>query len=263
MTIGIAYVREILVLVLKGIPTTLRLTFIPLLLALPFAFLIAVARQRNLKVLARVSQVYVSFIRGTPLIVQILVMYSIFPSLLNVFVKSRGIDFDVFGINPIYYAYIVFTLNTIAILSEVFRSALETVDKRQLEAALSIGLLPIQAYRRIVIPQALVAATPNLCNSTVNLLKSTSLAFLMSVQDITAIAKTEAAFGYNYLESYLVIFIVYIVLCSLVQVFFQLLEQRLSRYKRGRNIAVKSENQPEYFVDARKERYHAGIEEYS
>ena len=150
-----------------------------------------------------------------------------------------------------------------AYVSEVFRSALETVDKRQLEAALSIGLLPIQAYRRIVIPQALVAATPNLCNSTVNLLKSTSLAFLMSVQDITAIAKTEAAFGYNYLESYLVIFIVYIVLCSLVQVFFQLLEQRLSRYKRGRNIAVKSENQPEYFVDARKERYHAGIEEYS
>ena len=263
MTIDLAYVQEILILVLKGIPTTLRLTFIPLLLALPFAFLIAVARQRNLKVLARVSQVYVSFIRGTPLIVQILVMYSIFPSLLNVFVKSRGIDFDVFGINPIYYAYIVFTLNTIAILSEVFRSALETVDKRQLEAALSIGLLPIQAYRPIVIPQALAPPTPNLCNSTVNLLKSTSLAFLMSVQDITAIAKTEAAFGYNYLESYLVIFIVYIVLCSLVQVFFQLLEQRLSRYKRGRNIAVKSENQPEYFVDARKERYHAGIEEYS
>ena len=161
MTIDLAYVQEILILVLKGIPTTLRLTFIPLLLALPFAFLIAVARQRNLKVLARVSQVYVSFIRGTPLIVQILVMYSIFPSLLNVFVKSRGIDFDVFGINPIYYAYIVFTLNTIAILSEVFRSALETVDKRQLEAALSIGLLPIQAYRRIVIPQALVVATPN------------------------------------------------------------------------------------------------------
>ena len=263
MTIDLAYVQEILILVLKGIPTTLRLTFIPLLLALPFAFLIAVARQRNLKVLARVSQVYVSFIRGTPLIVQILVMYSIFPSLLNVFVKSRGIDFDVFGINPIYYAYIVFTLNTIAILSEVFRSALETVDKRQLEAALSIGLLPIHASRRIVIPQAFVAASPNLCNSTVNLLTSTSLAFLLSVQVITAIAKTEAAFGYNYLESYLVIFIVYIVLCSLVQVFFQLLEQRLSRYKRGRNIAVKSENQPEYFVDARKERYHAGIEEYS
>ncbi len=265
MTIDLPYVQEILILVLKGIPTTLRLTFIPLLIALPFAFLIAVARQRNIKILARVSQIYVSFIRGTPLIVQILVMYSLFPSLLNVLVKSLGLDYDVFGINPIYYAYIVFTLNTIAILSEVFRSALETVDKRQLEAALSIGLLPVQAYSRIVIPQALVAATPNLCNSTVNLLKSTSLAFLMSVQDITAIAKTEAAFGYNYLESYLVIFIVYIVLCSLVQVFFQLLEQRLSLYKRGRKMTVKSENdnQPEYFEGERKERYHAGIEEYS
>ena len=182
---------------------------------------------------------------------------------MNALALKGGLELDIFGINPIYYAYIVFTLNTIATLTEVFRSALETVDKRQFEAAISIGLLPVQAYRRIVIPQALVAATPNMCNTTINLLKSTSLAFLMTVQDITAIAKTEAAFGYNYLESYLVIFIVYIVLCSLVQVAFQLLEKRVSVYKVGRVIPKKAVNQTVPFEGTIKEGYHVGVEEYS
>lgn len=263
MSIDLPYVKEILILVLNGIPTTLRLTVIPLLIALPLAFLFAVVRQRNVRILSRIVQVYVSFIRGTPLVVQILVIYSLVPSLLNALALKGGLELDVFGINPIYYAYIVFTLNTIATLSEVFRSALETVDKRQFEAAISIGLLPVQAYRRILIPQALVAALPNMCNTTINLLKSTSLAFLMSVQDITAIAKTEAAFGYNYLESYLVIFIVYIVLCSLVQGIFQLLEQRVSIYKKGRATPQKAVNQTVPFEGTIKEGFHVGVEEYS
>lgn len=263
MSIDLPYLKGILILVLSGIPTTLRLTVIPVLIALPLAFLFAVVRQRNVRILSRLVQVCVSFIRGMPLVVQILVIYSLVPSLLNVLAIRGGLELDIFGINPIYYAYIVFTLNTTATLSEVFRSALNTVDKRQFEAAISIGLVPVQAYRRIVIPQALVSALPNICNTTINLLKSTSLAFLMSVQDITAIAKTEAAFGYNYLESYLVIFIVYIALCSLVQVIFQLLETRVSIYKKGRVTPKRALNQKVGFEGTIKEGYHVGVEKYS
>lgn len=122
-------------------------------------------------------------------------------------------------------------MNTTAVLSEVFRSALLTVNHGQMEAALSIGLSKGQAYRRIVIPQALVSALPNLCNTTVNLLKSTSLAFLMTVKDITAIAKTNAAYGYNYIEAYLVIFAIYIVLCTVVQIGFRMFERFAAGYK--------------------------------
>lgn len=105
-----------------------------------------------------------------------------------------------------------------------------------MEAALSIGMNRFQAYVRIIIPQALTAALPNICNTTVNLLKSTSLAFMMTVKDVTAIAKIDASFGYNYLEAYLVIFFIYILLCSLVQGVFHLTERAAAAYKKPASV---------------------------
>src|SRR5690606_38314741 len=147
-----------------------------------------------------------------PIVVQIYVIYSMMPSLIAGFFKQMNIPINVFDIDPILYAYIVFSLNTTAILSEVFRSGLFTVSKGQLEAAQAVGLTNFQSYRRIVIPQALVAAVPNLTTATLNLIKATSLAFIMTVQDITAIAKVEAGFGYNYIEAYTDVFIIYLIL---------------------------------------------------
>ena len=86
--------------------------------------------------------------------------------------------------------------------------------RSQLEAAQAIGLTNRQAYIRIVFPQALRSALPNLCNLVINLVKGTSLVFVMTIKDITAIAKVEASYGYQYFESYLVIFILYIVICG-------------------------------------------------
>ena len=86
--------------------------------------------------------------------------------------------------------------------------------------------------RRIIIPQGLVVALPNICNTTINLLKSTSLAFMMTVKDIMAIAKMDAAFGYNYIEAYLVVLAIYIILCTLVQILFKVMEGFLSGYRR-------------------------------
>lgn len=215
--------------VLHGIPTTLKLTIITLLLSSPIGFFMALSKSSGWGIARRIITVYVSFIRGTPVVLQILFLYSLLPTTLNYIIRNvLGLSFNIFRTDPIIYAYIVFTLNTTAVLSEVFRSALSTVPAGQLEAALSIGLNARQAYVRIILPQALTAALPNLCNASVNLLKSTSLAFMMTVKDVTAIAKIDASFGYNYLEAYLVIFFVYILLCSLVQLLFHLLEHALS-----------------------------------
>ena len=111
-------------------------------------------------------------------------------------------------------------------LSEIIRSSLLTVNKGQLEAALAIGLTKKQAYLRIIFPQAIKQALPNLCNLVINLVKGTSLVFVMTVKDITAIAKVEAAYGYHYFESYFVIFVIYIVICGLIQYAFKVLERR-------------------------------------
>ncbi len=224
-------------LALEGIPTTLKLTFVTLFISMILGFLLALVKSDKKGIGNFLATGYVSFIRGTPVVLQILFLYSILPSLLNYTVREvLNLDINVFEFNPIIYAYIVFILNTTAVLTEVFRSALKNIPKGQMEAALSIGLNIYQSYIRIIIPQALVSAMPNICNATVSLLKSTSLAFMMTVKDVTAIAKIEAAYGYNYIEAYLDILLIYILLCTTVQVLFRLIEKRVSAYKKTATV---------------------------
>ncbi|MBR4464835.1 MAG: amino acid ABC transporter permease [Treponema sp.] len=227
----ISFLLKTFFLLWKAVPTTLLITIVALLAGSVLGFLIAISRIHKTKILSQISAAYVSFIRGTPVVLQILVVYSLFPSLLNAWVKSSGSSFDVFSLNPIWYAFIVFSLNTAATLSEVFRSALLTINKGQLEAGFTSGLTYAQTYRRIIIPQALTAALPNICNATVTLIKNTSLAFMMTVKDVTAVAKIEASYGYNYLESYLDIFVIYIIICSVVQYLFKVWEKEAGLYK--------------------------------
>ena len=221
----------------KAVPTTLLVTAVSLAVGVVLGFLIALARIHKIKVLSQICSVYVSLIRGTPVVLQILVMYSLVPSALNAFFKKTGSSIDIFALNPIFYAFGVFSLSMAALLSEVFRSALLTIHKGQLEAGYTSGLTYAQTFRRIIIPQALVAALPNLCNATVNLIKNTSLAFMMTVKDVTAVAKIEASFGYNYIEAYLDIFIIYIIICSVVQQLFKRWEKRASVFKTGAHSA--------------------------
>lgn len=216
---------------LSGVPVTLLVTVVALLIALPASFFLALTRINQVPVLNRMSQVYVSFVRGTPIIIQIFIVYASVPLILTSLFEKYHINIKVYEINPIWYAFIVFSFSTTAILIEVFRSALVTVNKGQLEAAQSVGLSNFQAYRRIIIPQALVAALPNICTATVNLIKATSLGYAMSLQEITLKAKVEANVGYNYVEAYIDIFIVYIILCSLVEYGFKLYEKRLRKFK--------------------------------
>lgn len=229
----VGFLLRTFALLWTAVPTTLLITLVSLLAGALFGFLLALARIYNVKVLKQLGAVYVSFMRGTPVVLQILVVYSVFPSFLNALVKQSGSSFNVFAINPILYAFIVFSLNTTATLSEVFRSALLTINKGQLEAGYTSGLTGLQTYRRIILPQAFVAALPNLCNATVGLIKNTSLAFMMTVKDITAVAKIEASFGYNYIEAYLDIFVIYIIICSVVQYLFKIWEQKVSAYKKA------------------------------
>jgi len=231
MQLNTSFMVDTFFIALKGIPTTLKITFVSLFIAIPFAFFMAQARIHKTPIWANIVKVYVSFVRGTPIVLQILIVYSLAPSLLNIVVLKLNLHVNIFEINPILYAYIVFSFNTMATLSEVFRSALSTVEREQLEAALSLGLKNYQAYIRIIIPQALVSAIPNICTLTVNLLKNTSLAFMMTVKDITAFAKIQASFGFNYIEAYIDVFIIYMAICSLLQIAFMCIEKYLTRYK--------------------------------
>ena len=220
------YIVNTFLVTLKGIPVTLIIMVVAILLSFIPALLLALGQIYKVRGVRTFSVVYLAFIRATPPILLILFFYSLFPSLLNQIFKSLGSQVDVFKFNRLYYAFIIYSLMTTGSLSEILRSAILTVDKGQLEAAQAIGLTNFQAYRRIVFPQALRSALPNLANLVINLVKGTSLVFVMTVKDITALAKIEASHSYQYSESYLVIFVIYLIICGLIQWIFRSLEKR-------------------------------------
>ena len=232
MELDFAFMEKAFPFLLKALPLTLFLTGLVLLLSFVPAFLMAQKRIESRGIGEKLITFYISFIRGTPLVLQILLMYALLPSLLNQLVKLLGLTFDVFqGINPLWYAVIVFTLNTTALMSEIFRSAILSVSAGQMEAGLTIGLTKFQTNVEVILPQALSSAIPNLCSLTVNLIKGTSLAFFMGVKDIMAAAKIQAAYGYNYIEAYLEVFLLYLVVCTLVQIVYKILEIRFGWYR--------------------------------
>ena len=227
------YIAKTFLETLKGVPTTLVIMIVAMVLSSLPALFLALGQIYKVKGVRTFSLVYLAFIRATPPILLILFFYSLFPSLLNQFLKSIGSDVDIFKLNPIYYAFIIYSLMTTGSLSEILRSAILTVDKGQLEAAQAIGLTTSQAYVRIVFPQALRSALPNLANLVINIVKGTSLVFVMTIKDITAIARVEASYGYQYFESYFVIFLQYILICGLIQWGFSILEKRYIRREKG------------------------------
>ena len=232
LAINVKFMIETFFLSLAGIPVTLKITFISFFVSLLLGSLLALARVHEVKVLNQIITAYVSIVRGTPVVLQIMIVYSLFPSLIGSLNEKFNWGIDVWSIDNIVYAYIVFIFSTTALLTEAVRSALLSVEKVQLEAALSAGLSPFMAYVRIILPQAYEAALPNLCNATISLLKSTSLAFLMSVKELTAIAKTQATYGYDYVEAYLDIFFIYIILCLAIQGIYKILEVRAAKHKK-------------------------------
>ena len=227
------YIAKTFLETLKGVPTTLVIMIVAMVLSFAPALFLALGQIYKVKGVRTFSLVYLAFIRATPPILLILFFYSLFPSLLNQFLKSIGSDVDIFKLNPIYYAFIIYSLMTTGSLSEILRSAILTVDKGQLEAAQAIGLTTSQAYVRIVFPQALRSALPNLANLVINIVKGTSLVFVMTIKDITAIARVEASYGYQYFESYFVIFLQYILICGLIQWGFSILEKRYIQREKG------------------------------
>lgn len=230
MRLNKEFMKETFWLVLQGVPMTLKIVGVVLIISLVLGFLVAIGRKDEKSLLARALGVYVSFARGTPVMVQIYVIYTALPTVLAKSFQENNINFDIYKIQGITYAYIIFSFGMIAVMSEMFRGALGAIDKGQLEAAKAIGLSSFQGYRRIVLPQALVYSLPVLCTNVTGLVKMSSLAFALSVFEITAIAKTQGAKHTNYVEAYLIIAVMYIILNLCIELIFKMIEKRVSRY---------------------------------
>jgi L-cystine transport system permease protein len=219
---------------LTAVPVTLRIAVVSLFLALVVGLVTALVRIYGVPVLNRLAAVYVSFTRGTPLLVQIYLSYYGLPKVLDHLQGRYGWSLDVSGIPAIAYIYFAFTFNVGAYSSETIRAAIQAVDRGQMEAALSIGMTRLQAMRRVVLPQALVVALPSFGNTAIALVKDTSLAFLVSVIELMGRAKILGARGLQFFEVYIVVALIYWAICLVIERLVAALEIRVRRFEGAR-----------------------------
>lgn len=207
----------------KGIPVSLSIALVAFICGMAIGLTVALLRLYKVPVISKIAVVYVSFMRGTPLLVQIFLAYYGVPILFRVFEASHYIS----DIPAIYFIYVSFSLNVGAYLSETIRAAILTIPKGQFEAAYSIGMTTPQALRKIILPQALIVALPNIGNLFIMLLKDTSLAFVASVPEIIGEAKIVAARTSQFFEAFIVAALMYWSICLIVERLLILLERRL------------------------------------
>lgn len=163
----------------KGIPATVGVSLIAIVAGAGLGLLIALARQSESKILKLISTIYVDVVRGTPMVVQALIMAYGVPQLI----QSMGVSFR--WPELVMPAIIVCGLNSAAYMAEVVRSGLQAVDKGQMEAARSLGMPKKMAMKLIIIPQAIKIILPAFCNEFVTLIKETSVLSFVGVIEIT------------------------------------------------------------------------------
>ena len=201
---------------LKATPVTLGFALAAMLLGLPLGFLVALSRLSRFGALRRVSSVFVSFIRGTPLLVQIFMVYYGLPSL--------GLT-----LSPIAGGVIALTLNAAAYLSETIRAAILSIGRGQREAGTSLGLTDSQVMRLIVLPQAARVALPSLSNTLIGLVKDTSLVSVITVVELLRSAQLEIARTFEPFGPYLAAALIYWAISSLLELVQHRLERRYAR----------------------------------
>ena len=212
----ISYFLEVLPVIARRVNVTFELTMISTLFALLVGVVVAIIAYYRVPVLYQASRVYVSIMRGTPIVAQLYFFYF-------------GIAFYstiVRDMKPLMAVSVVLSLNVGAFMSESIRGALLSVDEGQKEAAYSLGMTNLQLVTRIIIPQAVRVALPPLFNDVINLIKMTSLAFMLGVPDIMGAAKIEGAKTFRYFEIYAAVMLVYWVVIFILGLLHKWLEKK-------------------------------------
>lgn len=206
-------------ILLPGLAVTIPLTLISFVLALVIAVITALVQYARVPVARQIARFYIWIVRGTPLLVQLYVIFFGLPKL--------GVVLD-----PLPAAVIVFALNTGAYDAESVRAALEAVPRGQLEAAECAGLRYPQAIWRIVLPQAMRTAVPSLGNSLISLVKDTSLAANITVTEMLMVTQRIVARTYEPLVLYIEVGLIYLLFSTLLTWLQRRVERRLNAYQK-------------------------------
>ncbi|WP_028392353.1 amino acid ABC transporter permease [Bacillus cihuensis] len=203
---------------LKGAYYTLLITIVSMFFGSIIAVVVAIARLKGNRPIRWLARAYVSIIRGTPTLVQIIIVY-------------YGLADYGLNLQPLTAAYIALSISIGAYLSETLRGAIQAIPKGQYEAAYASGMTPIQTMKRIILPQAIRIAIPPAGNTFIGMLKETSLVSVITVTELLRSAQLLIAQYYVYMPFYLAIAVMYWILSTGFSFILERIERRLSIYE--------------------------------
>lgn len=195
--------------IVQQLPTTIMLTIGGALFGLVLALLFAIVKINRVKILYPLQAFFVSFLKGTPILVQLMLTYYGIPLALKALNQQWGTGLNINAIPAAVFAIVAFAFNEAAYASETIRAAILSVNPGEIEAARSLGMTRAQVYRRVIIPNAAVVAAPTLINSLIGLTKGTSLAFSAGVVEVFAQAQILGGADYRYFERFISVALVY------------------------------------------------------
>ena len=204
-------------ILLPGLMVTMPLTVIAFALALIIATAMALVQFANVKILKHIARFYIWVIRGTPLLVQLFVVFYGLPHIGCL-------------IEPFPAAVLVFSLNSGAYCAETIRAALESVPAGQMEAGYCVGMSYLQIIRRIVLPQALRTAFPPLSNSLISMVKDTSLAANITLTEMFMVTQRIVARTYEPLALYIEVALIYLIFSTVLTYLQRIGEKKLNSY---------------------------------
>lgn len=204
-------------ILIPGLTMTIPLTVIAFSIAMVIAVVMAMVQFADVKGLKQFARFYIWVVRGTPLLVQLYVIFYGLPNL--------GIMID-----PFPSAVLVFSVNEGAYCAETVRAAMESVPRGQIEAGYCVGMSYMQIMRRIVLPQALRTAFPSLSNNLISMVKDTSLAANITVMEMFMVTQRIASRYYEHLALYIEVALIYLLFCTVLTKLQSIGEKKLNSY---------------------------------
>lgn len=212
-----SYILQVLPSLLDGAKITLQVFFIVIILSIPLGAVFAFLMKVNFKPLQWFLTLYVWIMRGTPLLLQLIFFYYVLPSV--------GVTFD-----RMPAAILAFTMNYAAYFAEIFRGGIEAIPKGQYEAAKVLKLTPFQTIQHIILPQVFKIVLPSVFNEVVNLVKDSSLVYVLGVGDLLLASKTAANRDAT-LAPMFIAGLIYLLLIGIVTIISKQVEKKFSYYK--------------------------------
>ncbi len=233
MSIDPGFIWTAFVKLLAALPMTLLITASSVLVGLLIGTAVALLRIYKVPVLQHLAAFYVTFIRGTPMLMHLFLVYFGLPVLIDAVSGALGLAFTSGQIPVLYFVLIAFSLTSGAYQAEIVRSGILAIDRGQVEAAYAIGMTTRQTLARILLPQALAVSLPHLSNSLIGMLHGSTLAFTVTAVEIFSQANIVAATNWKFFEAFIAAALIYWGITVLIEKSVSLVEKKISIYNRG------------------------------